>query len=165
MLDIKKGCRLVQDYNLRLLANRPCKQDSLPLSITYSAEIPTSKFFHMSLFHCLRNLDSVLFIKNSKRVCIRISSRCNNIKAGQKLSLNLLCQNHRHLLSECLKTQVRKRSICYKSLTTNHFKMLCYALKYGRLSRTVWPYHSHDFAKVYVYIYILNQWFFIVSDR
>ena len=61
ILNVQIGSRLVQQKNLRLLTDRPGKQDALPLPVADFRKIAVLQLQHMHGFHCFQHRSMILF--------------------------------------------------------------------------------------------------------
>ena len=99
-LDIQKRRRLIQQNDLWLLADRPGKQDTLPLSVADLRKIPIPEFQHMHGFHCFLHGFMILCGQNSEPPGIGVTPGCHHILTGHQLCIRPFCKDNRHLFCQ-----------------------------------------------------------------
>ena len=163
MLDIKEGGWLIQDNNIRLLADGTSKQNTLPLSVTDIVKITASKLLGMYCTHGLFYFFLILSCKKTKPSCIRIASCCHNIMAGHQLRLHTLCENHRHTGGKIPKRKGGEILVVKVNLSANNLQLTGDTFQNCRFTGAIWSDQSHNFSFFDANTDIVDQCFFVVS--
>ena len=144
MFDIKERGWLIQNNNIRFLADRTGKKHSLTLAIADVVKVTTTKRFRMHRSHGFLYLFLILSGKNTESACIRVASGCHNIMTGHKLRTHSFRKNYCHA---CGKLFIGKRiqiAIIKVNFSTNDLQLSCDTFQNRRFTRTIWTNEGYN---------------------
>ena len=86
--DVEKTRRLVEDDELRLLAEGPGKQDALPLAVADGLEGPVGKVERVGLAEALLDDGLVLRAEDAEMAGVGIAAGADDVAAGHELGVH-----------------------------------------------------------------------------
>ncbi len=110
MADIEKGGRLVKDHDLRLLTDRPRKQQALPLAVADLTEGAFGIILRVNHVDRLVDLPAVLGGEQPEPSGIRVAPGGRHIPTGHKLRPQPLGHHDGELLRKLLLAHPGKRT-------------------------------------------------------
>ena len=102
MADVQIRRRLIQDENLRLLANGPGQQNPLPLAIRQRIKGPLGQIQGVYPLHGLPDDFLILRCQLSHQVGIGIATHGHHLGTGHQLWAHPVSEYHRHRLCHLL---------------------------------------------------------------
>jgi len=98
--DIQIGGRLVENDDLRVLADGAGQQDPLALAVAHRVKGPVRQLARMHGNQGFIHLPFVLLRQDTQPACVWIAAHRRNIPAGHQLRLQAACQDDRHPLRQ-----------------------------------------------------------------
>ena len=155
--DVQVGRGLVQHDGLRLLAQGPGQENSLPLAVGEGGKIPLGQIQRVNPLQGLLHRSLVPGGQAAKEVGIGIPPHGHHLGTGGQLRANPVCQHHRHLLGQLLGLPLPQILLPEEHPAGNGLKMPGDGFENGGFSPAVGADEGENFALFQPDIDVVNQ--------